>query len=100
MNYLKKFEAVDRAILQGKLYGEGRNAFYNWALLERNGFGYLKVGVSLVSPEYPDLQLVFRQKKIGEVDLIVPEHGFGTFRYQGSRPLKSGLGRVNTYKLV
>lgn len=100
MDYLKKLEIVDRSILQGRLYGDDRDAFFNWAWLERNRLGDLKVGVSLVTPDYPDLQLILRQQKVGEVDLIIPEHQFGHCKYQGSQILKTGLGRVNTYKFV
>lgn len=100
MDYLKRMQAVDRAVLLGGICENQNNANFNWAWLERNGLGELKVGISLVTPDYPDLQLLLRKENKDEVDLIIPEHNFGYCQYEGTILLNSGLGRINRYKLV
>lgn len=50
-----------------------QESFYNWAALEREENGWLKVLVSLADPRGADLIIYLRKNEQGEVELYIPE---------------------------
>lgn len=69
---------------------------YNWAALEREEHGWLKVLISLADPRGADLIIYLRKNEQGEVELYIPE-GSGFTYFPFKRAEMRGNNRVNIY---
>jgi len=73
-----------------------QETFYNWAALEREEHGCLKVLISLADPRGADLIIYLRKNEQGDVELYIPE-GSGFTYFPFKRAEMRGDTRVNIY---